>query len=99
MCYNVLQANGRDKDRCQMIIPVDSKMCPPGLEERETGNFCYYEADSLLCLGKTQGSVAQSPMWKPWPKIYATQPLGLVWGYPVNTWAVQPISAKPIAIL
>ena len=32
MCYNVLQANGEKKDSSQMIIPVENRTCPSGLE-------------------------------------------------------------------
>ena len=39
MCYNILQSNGGDKDSGQMIIPVENRTCPSGLEEREDGSF------------------------------------------------------------
>lgn len=38
-CYNILQANGGDKDGGQMILLVGKRMCPPGLEQREVENF------------------------------------------------------------
>ena len=41
--YNVLmdciKANGENKDSGQMIVPVENRMCPSGLEEREVGSF------------------------------------------------------------
>lgn len=43
-------------------MPVENRMCSPGLEEREVGN-CYLGVDSPLSAGKTQGSVAQPPKW------------------------------------
>ena len=33
--YNVLQVNGGNKDGGQMILSVENRACPPGLEERE----------------------------------------------------------------
>lgn len=35
----MLRASGRDKDSDQMVIPVENRECPPGLQKRETGNF------------------------------------------------------------
>lgn len=48
---------------------------------------------SSLCPGKTQDTVP--PRWKPWPEICPPKPLGPIWGYPINTWMVWPVSAKP----
>ena len=58
VCYDVLQANGGDKDGGQMIIPVENRTCPSGLEERglavlvTVGGF-------FSGLRKTQGAAAQ----------------------------------------
>lgn len=35
MGYTVLQANGRDKEGRQIIVPVENRTFPPGLQERE----------------------------------------------------------------
>lgn len=91
--YNTLQANGGDKDHGRWsIVPVENRTCPSRLEESEVGNFCYCGSDSVLCPVKTQSAAAQPPRWKPWPKICATQTLGPIWSYPINTLAVQPVS-------
>lgn len=47
VCYNVLQANGEDRDSGQMIVPGGKQKCPPGLEEREAGSF---RSLTWLCL-------------------------------------------------
>ena len=67
---------------------MENRMHPSGLEEKEVGNFCCRGIDFLLCPGKTQGTVAEPPRWKPWPKIHATEPLGFIWVSPVNTCMV-----------
>lgn len=81
MCYNALQANRKNKDGSQMIIPVENRMCSPGLEEREVGN-CYLGMDSLMCVGvqrgETQGSVAQPSRWGDLYHITSGFPLGLL---------------------
>lgn len=41
VCYDVLQANGGDKDGGQMVVPVENRMCPSGVDHREFGSFCY----------------------------------------------------------
>lgn len=71
MCYNIVQANGGNKNDGQMIIPVENRACPYGLEKSEVGN-CYHEGDSHLCPGKTPDATTQPPRWKPQPKIRAT---------------------------
>lgn len=47
-------ANGGDKDCGQMIMSVENRMCPFGLEERGAGNFCYHGA---LLEGRVCGDV------------------------------------------
>lgn len=48
VCYNVLLANGRDKDGGQMVKLLENRTCPSGIEERGAGN-CYDQgADSSL---------------------------------------------------
>lgn len=39
MRYNILQANGGDKDSGQMIMVVENRARPSGLEKREDGSF------------------------------------------------------------
>lgn len=39
VCYNILQANGGNKDGGQMIKPVGNRMHLSGLEQREVGRF------------------------------------------------------------
>lgn len=46
MCYNILRANGGNKDGSQVIVSVGKSTCPPGLEERKIGKFYYLEVDS-----------------------------------------------------
>lgn len=67
------------------MMTLENRTCPPGLEEREVGSFCFHGADSLLWLGKIQDAVAKPPRWKPLSNVCDTQPLGLIWGYPINT--------------
>lgn len=44
LCAQKSSANGGDKDSDQMILPVENRMCPFGLEEREVGN-CFTMGD------------------------------------------------------
>ena len=39
MCYNVLQADGGNRDGGHMIVPVENRLCPPGPEEGEVDSF------------------------------------------------------------
>lgn len=73
-------------------------MCPLSFKERKVGNFCCL-GQVLLCPEKTQGVEAQLSWWKPQPKTCAILPLGPIWGYPINTYVVWPLSTKPIITL
>ena len=39
VCYNVLQANGGNRERSQMIVPMGNRTYSSGLEETEVGSF------------------------------------------------------------
>lgn len=39
MCYDVLQANGGNRDNSHMMVPMENRWCPPDLEKREVGGF------------------------------------------------------------
>lgn len=73
-------------------------MCPLSFKERKVGHFCCL-GQVLLCPEETQGVEAQLSWWKPQPKTCTILPLGPIWGYPVNTYMVWPVSTKPVITL
>ena len=77
VCYNILQAHGRENEAGQVIAPTEDRIYPSNTEKKEVANFCFHGPYSPLFLMKTQVFKprynSQNPRWEPWPKICATK--------------------------
>ena len=57
--YKVLQANGRNRDGSQMIIPMGNGTCSPGLEVRKVGSFRNLSWLYILYMLAGRGSIVR----------------------------------------
>ena len=56
VCYDVLQADRRDKDGGQMLTLLENRTCPSGIEEERGLAIVTTMGQILPCPGKTQGA-------------------------------------------
>lgn len=66
---------------------------PSGPEERVLG-IVVTKRQILPCAQGNPGCSGPTTWGKLWPKVCATHPLSLVWGYPVKTWVVRPVTER-----